>query len=202
MSSPKATGDVSTLTSIAACALGMAIGLFLFCFPLFSQGNAGRILGRISDQSGGAIAGAAVTATDVQRGVSRPLTTNEDGEYNAPNLLPGTYTIRAEFAGFKTVERQNIVLEVGQELRVDLTLQPGEQSQTVTVTEALPLINTTSAELGGTIQSEIIESLPMNGRNFTNLLALRPGVTVCDSLRVRRPDAFFNECVASYRRSL
>ena len=155
-----------------------ALGVFLICFPLFSQGNAGRILGSITDQSGGALAGAAITVTDVQRGVARSLITDSAGEYNAPNLTPGGYTIRAEFRGFRTVERQNIVLEVGQDIRVDLQLQPGEMNQTITVSEALPLVETTNAELGGTIQSQIIENLPMNGRNFENLLSLRPGVTI------------------------
>src|SRR5713101_8371541 len=120
--------------------LGVALGTFLNCVPLFSQGGTGRILGTISDQGGGAVAGAAVLVTDVQRGVSRPLTADRAGEYNAPNLLPSTYTVRAEFKGFKTVERRNVLLEVGQDIRVDLTLQPGEMQQTVTVTEVLPLV--------------------------------------------------------------
>jgi hypothetical protein len=162
----------------AAPLFGAALGMFLFCFSTLSQGNAGRILGSITDQSGGAVAGAVVSVTDVQRGVPRSLIANESGEYNAPNLLPGTYSIRAEFKGFKTVERQNIVLETGQDIRVDLQLPPGEMTQTVTVTEALPLVETTNAELGGTIQSQIIDNLPMNGRNFENLLVLRPGVTI------------------------
>lgn len=144
----------------------------------YSQGNAGRILGTITDPSGGVIAGAAVTVTDTARNVSRTLMTDDAGEYNAPNLIPGTYQVRAESAGFKIVQRQNILLEVGQDLRVDLTLQPGEQTQTVTVTEAIPLVNTTGSELGGTLQNEIIDALPLNGRNFANLLQLRPGVTI------------------------
>ena len=113
----------------------------------------------------------------MDRGTSRPLTTDESGAFNAPNLLPGNYKVRAESKGFKTTERQSIVLEVGQELRVDLALQPGEQSQTITVTEEIPLVETTNAELGGTIQNEVINDLPLNGRNFENLLDLRPGVT-------------------------
>ena len=70
------------------------------------------------------------------------------------------------------------MLEIGRDLRVDFVLQPGEQQQTVTVTTEAPLIETTNAELGGTVQSEIIENLPLNGRNFESLLQLRPGVTV------------------------
>jgi hypothetical protein len=96
----------------------------------------------------------------------------------APNLIPGAYKVRAEFKGFKITERQNIILEVGQQIRVDLTLQPGEQAQTITVTEALPLVETTNAELGGTIQNQTINDLPLNGRNFENLLELRPGVVI------------------------
>ena len=94
--------------------------------------------------------------------VARTLTTEDSGTYNAPNLTPGTYKVRAEFKGFRITERQNVVLEVGQELRVDLTLQPGEQTQTITVTEQIPLVETTNAVLGGTIQNQAINDLPLN----------------------------------------
>jgi hypothetical protein len=134
-------------------------------------------VGTITDANGGAITGATVTILDTQRGTSRPLTTDETGAYNAPNLTPGSYKVRAEFKGFKVTERQNVTLEVGQEVRVDLTLQPGEQAQTITVTEQVPLVETTNAELGGTLQNQVINDLPLNGRNFENLLDLRPGVT-------------------------
>jgi hypothetical protein len=90
--------------------LGACLAVVLACFPLFSQGSAARVNGTVLDQSGGAIPGAMVTVTDVQRGVSRTLTTDSAGAYAAPNLLPGAYTVRAEFRGFKTVERQDIVL--------------------------------------------------------------------------------------------
>jgi len=157
------------------------VGLFLFLFlvsvPVFPQGSTGRIQGSITDQSGGAISGATVTVSDVDRGTTRTLTTDSAGAYNAPNLLPGTYKVRAEFKGFRTVERPNIPLEVSQELRMDLTLQPGEQTQVVTVNAEAPLIETSNAELGGTLQNEVINDLPLNGRNFENLLDLRPGVT-------------------------
>src|SRR3984957_17927424 len=159
-------------------ALGLGVGLLLVSLPSFSQGHAGRILGAITDQTGGAISGATVTVTDVQRGVARTLTTDDSGSFNAPNLTPGTYKVRAEFKGFKAVERDNVLLETGGEVPVALTLQPGEQTQTITVTEALPLVETTNAELGGTLQSDIVDNLPLNGRNFSNLLQLRPGVTI------------------------
>jgi hypothetical protein len=157
----------------------LTIGLsLLVCSPLFSQGSAGRIVGTVMDSNGGVVAGATVTILDVQRGTTRTLTTEEVGAYNAPNLLPGSYKVRVELKGFKTFERQNLTLEVGQELRVDVTLQPGEQTQTITVEESAPLVETTNATIGGSLQNEEINDLPLNGRNFENLLSLRPGVTI------------------------
>lgn len=160
----------------AALVLGVTLGVVLTCLPLFSQGNFGTILGTITDQSGGVVAGAMVTVTDTQRNTSRALTANDAGEYVAPTLLPGTYTVQAVAKGFKTVQRQNVVLEVSKEVRVDLTLQPGEQTQTVTVTESIPLVETTNATMGGTLNNADIADLPLNGRDYQNLLSLRPGV--------------------------
>jgi hypothetical protein len=159
-------------------ALCLTLGLFLVCVPLFSQGVQGRITGTITDQTGGVVSGATVTVLDVDRGAPRILTATEAGEYNAPNLLPGTYSVRAEAKGFKAVERQKILLEVGKELRVDLTLQPGEIAQTITITESLPLVETANATLGGTLSNQTINDLPLNGRNYINLLTLRPGMIV------------------------
>src|SRR5258708_7505926 len=154
------------------------MGMLLLCLPLFSQGSSGRILGTVTDQSGGVVSGATVTVTDTARGVSKILVTNDPGEYNAPTLVPSTYKVRAEAKGFKTVERQNVVLEVGKEIRVDLTLQPGDQVQTITITESLPLVETTNAVLGGTLNNADINDMPLNGRNYQMLLSLRPGVMV------------------------
>jgi hypothetical protein len=156
--------------------LGGVMGMLLLSLPAFSQGSFGRILGTVTDQSGGTIAGATVTVLDKDRGVSRTLTTDDAGVYNAPNLTAGNYTVRAESKGFKTLERQNVVLEVGKEVRVDVTLQPGEQNQTVTVTESVPLVETTNATMGGTLENADIVDLPLNGRDYQNLLGLRPGV--------------------------
>src|ERR1700674_5569039 len=133
------------------------MGLLLLCLPLFSQGSSGRILGTVTDQSGGVVAGATVTVIDTERGVTRSLTSDDAGEFNAPNLTPGTYTVRAEAKGFKKLERQNVALEVGKEIRVDLTLQPGAAEQTITVTEAIPLVETTNATLGGTLNNADIQ---------------------------------------------
>jgi hypothetical protein len=158
--------------------LAGVFGLLLLCLPAYAQGSFGRILGAVTDQSGGVVSGATVTVLDTQRGVARTLTTDEAGEYNAPTLIPGDYTVRAEAKGFKRIERQNVVLEVGKEVRVDLILQPGGQEQTITITEAVPLVETTNATLGGTLENTEINDMPLNGRNYQNLLALRPGIMV------------------------
>src|ERR1700693_2923696 len=101
--------------------LGTTLGLLLFSLPLFSQGNFGRILGTVTDQTGAAIPGATVTVIDTERGLARTLTTDQAGEYNAPTLIPGTYTVRVAASGFKTLNRENVLLEVGKEVRIDLT---------------------------------------------------------------------------------
>lgn len=164
----------SGLSSVAKVFLSSA-AILLLSGPLFAQSNQGRILGTVRDQSGGTIAGATVTVTDTLKGVSRTLTTDEAGEYAAPNLDPSTYSVRVEFKGFRTYDRQGLDIRVGTEAKVDIVMQPGEQAQTVTVTEEIPLVETTSATLTGNITSEKIADLPLNGRNFVNLLSLRPG---------------------------
>src|SRR6202521_1191704 len=158
--------------------LGGAIAMFLLCLPAFSQGSSGRILGTVSDQSGGVVANATVSVIDTERNVSRTLNTDDAGEYNAPNLIPSVYTVRAEAKGFKKIERVGVELGVGKEVRVDLVVQPGAAEQTVTLTESIPLVETTNATLGGTLNNADIQDMPLNGRNYQMLLSLRPGVMV------------------------
>ena len=150
--------------------------LLLCSLPVLAQSTAGRILGTITDQSGAAVAGATVVVTDVQRGSSRTLTTDESGAYAVPDLQPGTYKIHVEAKGFKTSERPNVGVEVATDVRADFALQPGQVTETVTIEEDVPLVNTTSATLGGTLSNKEINDLPLNGRNYENLLQLRPGV--------------------------
>src|SRR6266446_123313 len=154
-----------------------SIGVLLFSLSLFGQAN-GRILGTVTDQTGAVLAGAKVSVIDTQRGSARSLTTDQAGEYNAPNLIPGAYTVRVEVQGFKTLDRQNVLVEVGKEVRVDLTPEPGSQSQSVTITEAIPLVDAASATLGGTVNNAEINDMPLNGRNYQNLMNLRPGVMI------------------------
>ncbi len=150
--------------------------LLLLSFSAVAQSTAGRILGTVSDQTGAAVPGATVVVTDTQRGTSRTLTTDDSGGFVAPELQPGTYKIHAEAKGFKSSERPNVVIEVATDVRADFALQPGQVSEMVVVEEDVPLLNTTSSTLGGTLSNKEINDLPLSGRNYENLLQLRPGV--------------------------
>ncbi|GAC1513565.1 MAG: hypothetical protein NVS1B11_26310 [Terriglobales bacterium] len=153
-----------------------AVLSFLFCASLLGQSTTGRILGSVTDQSGAAVAGATVVIVDLQRAVSRTVSTDEAGAYVAPDLSPGTYKVGVEAHGFKTEERPDIELEVAKDAVIDFPLQPGQATETITVTEQVPLLDSTSATLGGTLSNKEINDLPLNGRNYENLLQLRPGV--------------------------
>ncbi len=153
-----------------------ALALLVFSASAVAQSTAGRILGTLTDQSGAAVAGANVVVTDTQRGTSRAVTTDESGNYAAPDLQPGTYKIRVEARGFKSVDRPNVLIEVASDVRADFALQPGQVTETIVVEEDVPLVNTTSSTLGGTLSNKEINDLPLNGRNYENLLQLRPGV--------------------------
>jgi hypothetical protein len=160
----------------AICAVAVCFASLLVTIPVWSQVNLGRVSGTITDQTGGVIAGATVTVLDVERGVPRTLATDAAGVYTAPNLIPGQYTVHVEAKGFNAVERKDVTVDVGGDVRVDLTLKPGDTSQVVTVTGEMPAINTTNAQLGGVIENKTIEDLPVAGRTFLYLLNYRPGI--------------------------
>lgn len=161
---------------IARIGSAMMVGILSSALLVLAQSTTGRILGTLSDVSGAAVAGGHVVITDIQRGTSRTLVSDESGAYVAPDLQPGSYRIRVEARGFKSVERPSVPVEVASDVRADFTLQLGQVSETVVVQEDVPLVNTTSATLGGTLSNQEINDLPLNGRNYENLLQLRPGV--------------------------
>src|SRR5208282_1690440 len=152
--------------------------LLLASVPAFPQGSTGRILGVVTDQSGASVAKANVTVKDVERGTVRALLTDDSGSYVAIGLLPGAYTVHVEAKGFKAFDRQNLLVETGKDVQVDVVLQTGSSNEVITVTEENPLVDPTSTTLGGTLSNEIINDLPLNGRNYQNLLSLRPGTMI------------------------
>jgi len=160
-----------------------ALRLLLTVFTLLAlsvsalaQSTAGRILGTLTDQSGAAVGGATVVVTDAERGASRTVTSDESGSYAVPDLSPGTYKIHVEAKGFKGIDRPNVQIEVASDVRADFALRPGNVTEILTITEEVPLLNTTSSTLGGTLSNKEINDLPLSGRNYENLLQLRPGV--------------------------
>jgi len=142
----------------------------------WAQGNTGRILGSVHDSQDAAIVGAKITITDVLRGTSRTTLSDDAGDFSAPDLLPSTYKVRIEAKGFTSFERTDIILEVAKDARVDAKLKPGESTEVITISSEIPLLDTTTSTLGGTLSNKEINDLPLNGRNYQNLLQLRPGV--------------------------
>jgi hypothetical protein len=141
-----------------------------------AQTYQGRILGSVNDSSGAVVSGAKVTITNTSTGISRILTTTAAGDYNAPNLEPGPYTVAAEAPSFKRSQHTAIQLEVAKDLRVDFRLEPGGVNETVTVSEEAPMVETTNDVLGGTFSNKAINQLPLLGRDFQNLVVLQPGI--------------------------
>ena len=150
------------------------------CWPwlgsLAAQTSQGRVLGTVYDQTGAVIAGAKITVTNTSTNVSRHLVTTSAGEYVAPNLDPGSYKVSAEAGGFKQAVSTPFVLEVSRDVRMDLRLQPGVATETVEVSAEGALADTTDSTLNGALSNKAISELPVQGRDFQNLLELHPGV--------------------------
>jgi outer membrane receptor protein involved in Fe transport len=144
----------------------------------FAQTFRGTILGSVTDSSGAAVPGATVTVKNADTGLVRTVTTSDDGSYAAPELPIGNYSVSVEKAGFKLGVVTGIKVEVSSERRADVTLQPGQLAQSVEVLgEELPMVESTSNTLGGIVESKVVTSLPVNGRDYQKLIFLVPGVT-------------------------
>jgi len=154
------------------------LGIVLILWPALSlaQTNRGRISGQISDSSGAAVPDAKIIITNVETHVERALTSNGVGEYLAVDIEPGFYSVKAEAAGFKTMIRDRVQVEVGNDIKIDFQFQPGTVSETVEVKEEVPLTETSNAVLNGVLSNKAINELPLQGRDFQNLLPLHPGV--------------------------
>ena len=143
-----------------------------------AQNAQGTILGHVVDPTGAAVAGAKVTVTNLDSGVATVFTTNPTGDYTAPALNPGKYSVAVEAQGFSRSESGNLVLEVQQSLRQDFKLSVGAVSNTVEVSAATQMLHTEDQTIGQVIQSDLIEALPVNGRDFTNLMITNVGTNI------------------------
>jgi hypothetical protein len=161
----------------------------LLGFPMSARAAAGgSISGTVKDHSGAVVPKAAVTATNTDTGVRQVVTTNATGAYSFPSLPVGHYDINITAAGFKAYRRASITLDVNGALFVDAVLELGESSEAVTVRESLVRVDTASTQLGDVVTGTNVAALPLNGRSYTDLLALQPGVvplTTITSLTVQ-----------------
>ncbi len=164
--------------------------------PLLAQ-NA-ELSGLISDPSYRAVANAQVAVQSLETGVTRAVLSNQQGEYSVPALIPGGYSVTVDAVGFKVIHQTGVVVEVGQRARLDFSLSVGTKSEVVTVRGSAPLLNTADASVSTVIDNQFVENLPLNGRSFSSLIDLTPGVVLTPSnfydqgqfsVNGQRPDA-------------
>src|SRR6266699_601354 len=160
---------------VALFVLGLV--LFMAAIPVFAQSPTGTILGTVKDPSGAVVLGVTITAQNVDNGASRSISTDETGAYRLAALPVGHYDLRVESPGFKSTTQKGLVLDIGEEAGLNFTLEVGTTLQEVVVTGEAPLVNTTTASLGGVVSEKKVAELPLNGRNVVDLVLLQPGVS-------------------------
>src|SRR6267378_4009770 len=170
-------------------ALLLGTMLIVLAAPVMGQAVNATLLGTVADTSGGVVAGAKITITELKTGVVHSVTTNDSGNYEVPNLAPGQYQVAAEKEGFKKAVHSGVDVLVNTDTRINLVLQPGTAQETVIVTAELPLLQTDRADIGRKIEERQAEELPLGfNRNFQGLLNLVPGTTRAH----REHSSFFN----------
>src|SRR3984893_12861824 len=154
--------------------------LFALCTLLASHADAqisgATLSGTVTDQSGGAVAQATISVKNIATGILRTTTTSAAGFYSAPNLLPGVYEVKAEAQGFSSKIQTGVNLTVGEQQVLNFTLQVGQMSQTVEVNTEAPNVDLASSTISAVVSSTTVRELPLNGRSWTDLAALQPGV--------------------------
>ena len=166
----------SSLYKTGLCVL-LSLGLLCVSSGVcLAQSSTATITGIVKDASGSVIPAAEVLLTNTQTNVERKATTNDVGSYAFLNIIPGEYRLQANKTGFKTSKQAAFTLTVNQTVTFDLTLEIGEISQEVTVEAVGAELQSSTAELGAVVAKQQVVDLPLNGRNFTQLLSLTPGV--------------------------
>src|SRR5271163_4094023 len=151
--------------------------VFLAAVSLSAQTFRGTILGTVTDPSGAVVAGAKVTVKNAGTGLERSTGTSADGSYALPELPIGTYTVTVTQTGFQTFVATGVTVDVATERRIDAAMKPGEVSTKVEVAgELLPQVETTTNDMGGVLTAKTVQDLPVNGRDYTKLIFLNPGV--------------------------
>jgi len=162
--------------------LWVALACFLLSVGVaWSQDTTATILGIVTDSSGGVLPGVSITITHVDTSQTRTMTSDEGGRYRVPLLPPGRYEMTAQLSGFQTVRRSGITVTVGQEALVNLQMPIGNLTESVTVEGAAPLVETTTSTLSHVVNEQQLGALPLNGRDFSQLVLLQPGVVLSRS---------------------
>ncbi len=159
------------------CAAGAVLTFMFFALAFASASITGSISGVVTDASGAVVPGASVVATDAQTGIKTSVKTDAKGFYSLPALAIGTYDLEVSHAGFKTYRKTGIVIDANSALRADASLDVGAISEQVEVRTDSVHVETQSTQMGEVIESKSIEAVPLNGRSYTDLLALQPGVS-------------------------
>jgi Carboxypeptidase regulatory-like domain/TonB dependent receptor len=151
---------------------------FILVFPglVSAQIDTGSVVGIVSDPSGAAIPSATVTLSNEASGVSRSVTTNGDGEYQFAAVIPGTYSVQATAQNFESAISTHVEVDVQSRPAINFTLKVGTSSQVVEVSSITPVLQTETADVGGVVQSEQINDLPLNGRRYSDLALLEAGI--------------------------
>jgi outer membrane receptor protein involved in Fe transport len=162
---------------ISLCVLCLTALAVLVPTATYAQQSSAAINGSIKDPSGALVEGATITLTNVATEVSRSTVTNSSGDYVFVDVQPATYTMKISKTGFSSVTQQNLTMNVNQTATYDFTLSVGSTQQSVTVEAAAVAIESSTSELGTVINEQAVKDLPLNGRNFTQLLTLTPGAS-------------------------
>ena len=174
--------------------IGTTLFLLTFTTLLFAQ-TTGSVSGNIKDNTGALVPGATVTVENVETRATRTTVSGASGEYEIALLPPGRYRIKAELQGFKTEERNDFILQVSQNARIDFALSIGSLEESITVQGQSPLVDTRDAAMGQVVEQTKIVELPLNGRNFRDLGLIAPGVqqqTQASNLATRGGGLYIN----------
>jgi len=161
------------LVAIAFCFMAV---ILLAGSQCQAQVASAELIGNVLDSTGAAVPGATITAINIETSITHTTVSEKGGDYVLTSLPPGNYTLTVESAGFSKLEQSGISLQINQQARVDLTLKVGQAAETVSVTGHPPLLESESSSVGTVINQQLVNELPLNGRNFVQLATLSPGV--------------------------
>lgn len=166
-------------------AILLTVGLSFEWPALEAQSTNSQINGQVTDESGAAVPGSKIIATNVGTGIDYEATSDQSGLYNIPLMPPGDYRIDVNTPHFRSVSRSGVKLDVSQTVKLDFKLQVGSNTETISVTEAAPVIDTESGSVSTVIDNRKVTQLPLNGRNIYSLNALVPGAAPDNTGRIR-----------------